>query len=210
MGTRRIALPAVLAASVFVAGCGSSGVGSLPASATAHDPSATAQRPSVARVAARAAGHGRPAITGFVRLETGTVRGGATLRATLVLHNSSSRTRVLDRGCPHGFIQLTLSRVPRGKGDATAGGFWALPACSFATFVAHPGITRYRLKITADYGACLMRGGKSLTPMVHCLQPGNRAPPLPAGRYRVAIATVDKKLQRELAGVRPVYVRIVG
>ncbi|MDE3131980.1 MAG: hypothetical protein KGL16_12590 [Acidobacteriota bacterium] len=150
----------------------------------------------------------RPTVTGSLRLEHARVRAGERVVAVLVLHNSSARTRILDHGCPHGFIQLTLAKVPRGNGSATAGGFWALPACSFATFVAHPGITRYRLSVAANYGACLMPHGKSLTPMVHCLQPGNRAPPLPAGRYRVAVAAVDKKLQRKLAMVRPVYVRI--
>jgi hypothetical protein len=147
---------------------------------------------------------GEPVITGVVRVEQPTVQAGDRVRAELVLHNSSGHARLLDRGCPHGFIQLTLS-----KAALTAGGIWALPACTSATFTARPGTTTYPLAIPASYSTCGMRGHKRQAGIPQCVPPGNSAPPLPSGSYMVRIAASDAKLQHELAHVRPGRVQIV-
>jgi hypothetical protein len=182
MGTRRIALLAVIAASFVVAGCGSSG--------------STAPHASSAR-------YTKPTISGLVRSDTATVRRGATVHAELVLHNSSDRTRVLARGCPHGFVQLVLS-----SRTLTASPAWALPACSDAAFVARHGTTTYRLEVPATYLACTMRGHRPQAGSVQCLR-GNRLPPLPAGTYAVGIVASSSQLQHELAHVRSARVRIL-
>jgi hypothetical protein len=183
MGTRRFALPAVIALSLVAAGCGSSGGTAPPADSAARN--------------------AKPTISGFVRSDTATVRRGAKVRAELVLHNSSDRTRVLARGCPHGFIQLVLS-----SRTLTASPAWALPACADATFVARPGRTTYRLEVPATYLACTMRGHRPQAGSIQCL-PGNRLPPLPAGTYAVSIVASSSRLQHELALVRPAHVRVV-
>lgn len=184
MGTRRGTPLAVIAASLVVAGCGSSG-GTAPA-------------------ANRAARYTRPTISGLVRLDTATVHGGATIHAELVLHNTSDRTRVLARGCPHGFVQLMLS-----SRTLTASPAWALPACNDATFLARPGTTTYRLEVHASYVACTMRGHRPQGGSIQCL-PGNRMPPLPAGTYAVSVVASGIQLQHELAHVRSARVRVLG
>jgi hypothetical protein len=183
MDTRRIALPAVIAASLVVGGCGSSGGIVSPASSPAR--------------------HAKPTISGLVQADTATVRAGTKVRADLVLHNSSDRTRVLASGCPHGFVQLTLS-----SRTLTASPAWALPACSDATFVARPGTTVYRLEAPATYLGCTMRGHRPQGGSIQCL-PGNRMPPLPAGTYAVGIVASSIRLQHELAQVRSTHVRIL-
>jgi len=182
MGTRRIALPAAIAASLVVAGCGSSG--------------GTARHASFAR-------DSTPTISGLVRSDTATVRAGAKVRADLVLHNNSDRTRVLARGCPHGFVELMLS-----SRTVTASPAWALPACSDATFVARPGTTIYRLEVPATYLGCTMRGHPATGGTPSCL-PGNRMPPLPTGAYTVSVVASSIQLQHELAHVRSAHVRVL-
>ncbi|HUY59832.1 MAG TPA: hypothetical protein VMV16_08995 [Solirubrobacteraceae bacterium] len=183
MGTRRIAPFSVIAASLVVAGCGSSRGTAPPASSAAR--------------------YNKLTISGFVRSDTPTVRRGAKVHAELVLHNSSDRTRVLARGCPHGFVQLMLS-----SRTLTVSPAWALPACSDATFVARPGTTTYPLEVPATYLACTMRGHQSQAGSIQCL-PGNRMPPLPAGTYAVSVVASSIQLQHELAHVRSTHVRIL-
>jgi hypothetical protein len=184
MGTRRRALLAVIGASLLAAGCGASGGSASPASSAAR--------------------YAKPTISGLVRSDTPTVRRGAKVRAELVLHNSSGRTRVLARGCPHGFIQLMLS-----SRMLTVSPSWALPACDDATFVARPGTTTYRLEVPATYLACTMRGHRPQAGSVQCLR-GNRMPPLPAGTYAISLVASSRQLQHELAHVRPAQVRVLG
>jgi hypothetical protein len=184
MGTRSIALPVVIAASLVVAGCGSSGGAAPPGGSAARYTKTTT-------------------IRGLVRSDTATVRAGAKVHAELVLHNSTGRARVLARGCPHGFVQLTLS-----SRSLTTSPAWALPACSDATFVARPGTTVYRLEVPATYLACTMRGHRAQAGSVQCL-PGNRMPPLPAGTYALSVVASSIELQRELAHVRSTDVRIL-
>ena len=68
----------------------------------------------------------------------------------------------------------------------------------------------YHLSVPATYGACTVVGTKPPPGTPQCLAPGNLSPPLPAGFYRASLAEADHKLQRELAHVRPAYVRITG
>ena len=183
MGTRRFALLTVIALSLVAAGCGSSGGTAPPAGSAAR--------------------YTKPTVTGLVRSDTATVRRGAKVHAELVLHNSSDRTRVLARGCPHGFVQLMLS-----SRRLTVSPAWATPACSYATFVARPGTTTYRLEVPATYLACTMRGHRPQAGSVQCLR-GNRMPPLPAGSYAISLVASSRQLQHELALVRPARVRVV-
>jgi len=183
MGTRRIAPVAVIAALLVVAGCGSGG-GTAPPASSSTPPT-------------------KPTISGLVRADTATVRGGAKVHAELVLRNSSDRTRVLAHGCPHGFVQLMLS-----SRTLTVSPAWALPACSNATFVARPGTTTYPLEVPATYLACTMRGHRPQRGSIQCL-PGNRMPPLPAGTYAVSVVASNIRLQHELTHVRSAHVRVL-
>jgi hypothetical protein len=185
---------AVMALAVATAGCGAGANGGGTRAATKGRTGARSNGASLRH---------QPVVTGVVRIDRSTLRAGAELRAELVLHNSSSRARVLARGCPHGFVQLVLS-----SRTLTASPLWALPACSDATFVARSGTTTYRLKVATTLLGCTMRGHQPSPGMPACL-PGNRMPPLPAGTYAVSVAASSIQLQHELAHVRPAHVRVL-
>lgn len=159
---------------------------------------------AVRGAAAASAGRHRAQLTGTIRVERSRLRAGAELKAELVLHNPFHRTRVLARGCPHGFVQLMLSNRQLTQTVA-----WAEPACNDASFDARPGTTVYRLEVATTYLSCTMVGHKPSAGVPQCL-PGNRMPPLPAGVYKVSVASNGLQLQHELAQVRPAYVRVTG
>jgi len=122
MGTRRIALPAAIAASLVVAGCGSSG--------------GTARHASFAR-------DSTPTISGLVRSDTATVRGRRRRFAPIFWCWHLKQLRPHPGPGPR--LSARVRRADAQQRTVTASPAWALPACSDATFVAQRATTIYRL-----------------------------------------------------------------
>lgn len=131
-----------------------------------------------------------PAITGGIYLEHGAVSSGGIVHGEVVFHNSSTKSKVLMRGCRvDGLFGIGL-RASDGYVQAPA---FSLVGCSpEQALVANPGITKYRFALRARYLACSQCAvaqppARSRYWLPSCLKgrSGNQdaMPPLPAGSY---------------------------
>jgi hypothetical protein len=106
------------------------------------------------------------------------VRPGTPIRGMLVVVNHGRKTVNLNRGCrPYFGVRLA------GHGLPVAAAF---PAdCSRAPFLIRPGVTRLAVTVRTTYSGCT--SGKHATAHMPACLPGNRMPPLPAGRYQAVL-----------------------
>jgi hypothetical protein len=134
---------------------------------------------------------GADSLTARIALDHGHVRAGGLISGKLILDNTTSKRRVLLRGCvTNGRFEIGLRAVD----GYLQGGFFSLVGCNplQALVAANPGVTVYRFKLGATYTGCLQSAQReppkdSANWMPLCLKDsrGERdiAPRLPAGDY---------------------------
>ena len=117
-------------------------------------------------------------LTDRIALSSTRTRAGTPIGGTLVVTNHGRKAVNLNRGC-RPYFGVTLA----GHGLPMAAAF---PAdCSRAPFLIKPGVTRLAVTVLTTYPGCT--SGQHATAHTPACLPGNRMPPLPAGRYQAVL-----------------------
>jgi hypothetical protein len=156
----------------LLAGCGQMHNGAGGSAGGRHGTGSASPAPTVGLAPAPAG------LTDRIALASTRVRAGTPIRGTLIVTNHGRKTVNLTRAC-RPYLGVTLA----GHGLPVVPPF---PAdCSGAPFLIKPGVTRLAVTVRTTYSGCTTSKHTAVhTPA--CL-PGNRMPPLPAGRYQAVL-----------------------